>query len=141
MPLALLQQVETTVDELLTETEQFHGLSRSRWAYGAEGKVFLRVNRRCLQPGSSEMMPVIELATIDIEEGHQGKGLFRKVLTCLEAKAVAAGRGVFVENTVNEILEDAMRRYGYQQREHCEPPCFWKGPAELIAQPAKKFKP
>lgn len=131
MPSDLLQTVAQELPSLVEESLRLNGLSRSRWFQATEGKVYLRVNRRALEEGARELSPVLELASIELHPSHRGKGIFKEVLAHLEQQAVALGRGVFVENTLEDILEGALGRYGYHRRQHVEPPCFWKGHDEL----------
>ncbi len=141
MPSDLLQTVARELPSLLEESQRLSGLSRSRWFQAAEGKVYLRVNRRALEDGARELSPVLELASIELHPACRGKGIFREILTHLEKQAVELGHGVFVENTLEDILEGALDRYGYHRRKHVEPPCFWKGHDELAAQHRPRSAP
>lgn len=141
MSTSLLAAVEQGLPSLLEESQRFRSMCRSRWFEGDDGKVFLRVNRRYL--AADTILPVLELATIEVAEQCRGQGVFRQVLEHLEKQAVTLGRGVFVENTLEPILEAAMERYGYHRRANDELPSFWLGPEELAAkhQPRRSPRP
>ena len=103
------------------------------WVYGDEGQVYIRVTKRVL---NGNLHHTIDVATVDVDEEYQGKGVFRSLLQAVEEFAAQHERSVFLESVLNEQLLDVLPRYGYQSVENSCPPCFVKTPASL--RPARR---
>jgi len=57
----------------------------------------------------------ITLASIDVDEAHQGQGRFSNYLATIETFAKAEGLNILVECVVNPFLPTALLRRGYQK--------------------------
>ena len=70
-------------------------------------------------------VPTLDLANGGVLKEERGKGHFTAFLERVEQAAKSLGRRVYVENVLNPILADFLRRRGYLERGHEECPCFW----------------
>jgi predicted GNAT family N-acyltransferase len=64
----------------------------------------------------------MEIGSVQVKEEYQGKGLFKEFLRVWEEIAKAKGRDVFIECVHSEILQEMLKRHGYEQVDEN----FWK---------------
>lgn len=72
--------------------------------------VYLRVTSRFIE---GKMLPTIDIGTIEVFPGHEGKGVFTRLLKNIEAMADNNGRTVYVESIVNPELAKSLVKRGY----------------------------
>lgn len=130
----IIGELSTTLEGLIAQQEEGRmGFARTTWIYGKEAHVFVRATKRVLPQNNGEnaMVFTLDLASIDVMEKYQNKGVFRQVLQEVERVAALHGRSVYVESILNDILEQALPRYGYHLLPHSLPPAFYKSSSEL----------
>lgn len=130
----LLDLIRQGLPALEKESASMSGATRTCWFEGREGKVYLRVSRRAFD-GQAGLVPVVDLANVEVAAPFRGRGVFRELLAALEEQAAALGRGIFVENVFSETLEAALHRYGYHRLDHFGNVCFWK-PLDMGSRPS-----
>lgn len=69
---SLLEAIDKKLPALIQENDRRPSFSRSEWIGGQEGKVYIRAGRRLLDPGSGQLMEVIDIATVELFEEYQG---------------------------------------------------------------------
>jgi hypothetical protein len=132
MPFKVTPLLSKTLETLITEQSGKFGFAKAQWVYGKEANVYVRATRRALpQDQDMVMVPTIDLASIDVGEKYQQKGVFREVLNEVERLAALHDRFVFLESVLNEHLVEALPRYGYHLIPNSLPPAFYKSSAEL----------
>lgn len=72
---------------------------------------YLRVTERVLQ---GEVKPSIDIASIEVTESQQRKGVFSLFLKHIESCADATGRTVYIESILNPDLSAHLKRRGYE---------------------------
>ena len=117
----LAQKLSAQLDAVCTKNSP---IPQRLWVYGTEGKAYIRITQRMISPGN--IHPTIDLATVEIDEQFQNQGVFKKVLEVVEHKAAQYQRCVFVENVLNEVLIEPLKKYGYTMLEDSCPPSFVK---------------
>lgn len=132
--ISLLAAIDQTLPNMIEGHDKISVFARSEWILGEEGKVFIRAGRRLLDPNGTELVKVVDMATIELYEEFQGKGLWSEILTTLEKHAADKGRSLFVENVFSEKIDGSLRRRGYNVKdENGMPYSYWKGAEEIRA--------
>lgn len=88
---------------------QLGQIARQRFYFGPI-ELWARLAARSLG-GTVER--TLDLADVTIKEGFQGQGLFRALLTHMEALAERKGIALYVESITNPIIRQALIRRGY----------------------------
>lgn len=99
---------------------------RNRWLKYPCMEVYVRKSSRVL---SGQLIQCFDIGSVEVDEGYRNKGVFRVFLKRFEQIAAREGKHVFVENALNPLLADMLRRRGYQttlDAIHCE--CFFLPP-------------
>jgi len=133
----LSKNVRPGLEKLIKDSESNHGLSRSVFVYGEEGKVYVRVAKRLLPSAPGELTDVLDLSTIIVEPEMRGKGVFTEVLVEMEKAAAASGRALFIESVLDPYLLMTLPSKGYKPTQGHEGEtgsCFYRSHADLAAQ-------
>lgn len=84
---------------------------RNKWIKSRKMKIYIR---RSMRQVGMKMTPCLDLASVEVDENHRGKGLFTKFLEKFENAAKEMNRVVFVENIQNERLKNFLLRRKYK---------------------------
>lgn len=144
MQFELSQNVGPVLARLIEDSEAAYGLSRSTFARGVEGKVYVRVAKRVLPSAPGELTDVLDLSTIVVEPQMRGKGVFTEVLVEMEKAAAISGRALFIESVLDPYLLMTLPSKGYRPTQGNEGEtgsCFYRSHADLAAQWAPAAAP
>lgn len=131
--MSLSLELSAVLDRMLSTPSRF---PQRQWVGAEEGKVYVRVTTRVI---NGQTCPTIDVASVEVEREHEGKGVFKSLLAVAEEKAAQHSRVVFVESVLNDVLLQVLPRYGYTEVEGSLPPSFCKTPEpEPIIRPRKK---
>lgn len=73
--------------------------------------VYVRRSKRYLD---KQMVECLDFATVEVDEGHRGKGHLTKFLLRFEKEARRLGRVVYVESILEPRLVPFLARMGYK---------------------------
>jgi hypothetical protein len=114
---------------------------RNAWLELEEpASLYLRKANRVI---AGEKVKTLDLATVEVQEEHQGKGVFKGLLKSLEKKVVSGDfDGLYVENILEPRLSSYLKSKGYALVGGDEiAPCLFKSKRALVmeAQPWAEF--
>ena len=96
---------------------------RNQWIYEKFLHAYVRRSQRLL---NGKMDFCLDIASVEVDEKHRGKGIFVKFLTKAEQEAKKMNRKVFVESILNEKLLNFLLNRGYVMCENSNPPSVFK---------------
>src|SRR5690606_30188872 len=96
---------------------------RSCWVESSEAKVYIRISKRYID---GQITECLDLATIEVFENSQNKGVFKEILQKMEDFATKNNLLLYVENVLNDLLSEKLETYGYKQINSDITPCFIK---------------
>ena|ERR1700693_5322937 len=100
------------IEQMLTAQPKGHTIFRRTYMLPNILEVYLRLNQRLIHGTPCR---TLEIANVAIAPWAQGKGVFSALLYGLESIALRNGWVLFVENVINDILLDALRRREYER--------------------------
>lgn len=83
------------------------GMDR-QWLLFETAQVYMRISPRHI---TGVLTPVIQIANIDVGEGHERKGCFTRLVTAIRD---IDGRMLFIENVLERAFADALVRRGWR---------------------------
>lgn len=88
--------------------------ARAQWITADKGRLSVYV-RKSTRFNREDRTPLscIDVATVNVREGEEGKGTFKRFLREVEQLARVSGRSVYVESVMNERLQGFLQRNGY----------------------------
>lgn len=100
-----------TLAEIVDRLER--GVRYNGWAYFPKYRLnlYYRITHRAIE---GKMLASIDLATIEVDDGFRGQGLFTQFLVEVEKLAVEYNRVVFVESILNPKLLDFLKNQNYR---------------------------
>lgn len=120
----ILNNFYNTLTQIISNTKksknsynQFNG-----WIDSEFYKVYIRITSRFI---NGKIHETIDIGSISVNEEFQKKGIFTAILKACEEKAKECNMTVFVENVLNEIISNKLKRIGYLTVENVEN-CFYK---------------
>lgn len=91
------------------------------WLKTLKMRVFVRKSRRVLLKGQP-IVNVLDIATVEVNENHRRKGLFKNFLEY--AEKVNPWDAIFIENAFNDFLRDYLEKNDWQRA--ITPLCYFK---------------
>lgn len=98
------------VRDTLLEFTRTGQRTSGKWFQFGELKVYLRVSQRFHIEGA---VLALDVASVEVEPKHQGKGIFSGFLKTVEQVAVERNLYVFVESIMNPLLVEYLPTRGY----------------------------
>ena len=95
---------------MMNFTEFTKSKLRNQWIKEPHMQVYVRKSRRFV---NDELIPCFDVASIQVKESHQGKGLFTNFLKMVEEYSAENSLIVFVESVLNVRLRKFLERNGY----------------------------
>lgn len=92
-------------------------------------KCYVRRTTRFL---NRRIYDTLELASVEIPERYQGRGLFAAFMKEFEKTASVHGLVVYVESILNFQLYQQLLKHGYVEVKGSHPSCLYKAPTGVI---------
>lgn len=80
------------------------------WFQHSVGSIYFRSTSHYFKSFPDNLIPTLDIATIDIKQKWQGKGVFTKLIKSLRE---STDKTLFVESTHNERLADHLKKVGW----------------------------
>ncbi len=96
---------------------------RNRWFHGPHIGMYLRRTRRVID---DNVVETIDIANVEVDEAHQGKGIFTEYLSVIESLAIWNHLTVYMENILNPKLAEFMFKRGYIRPDKIRDVCVYK---------------
>jgi GNAT superfamily N-acetyltransferase len=98
---------------------------RNAWIYEQDIAIYVRRSMRFI---NDTTVLCLDLASVEVAEHVQGRGVFTAFLYRFEQEAKKMNRAVFVESILNKRLENFLLKKGYIQHPHSTDicPCLYK---------------
>ena len=96
-----------------------------RWFVCEEMSVYVRRNCVCIE---GEFRPMMQVASVVVEDEFRGQGLFTRFMAKLFEMKLGAYEGVYVENVLNDDFQDWFRDRGWNEITygHVNVCSYWK---------------
>ena len=83
------------------------------WLHTDHMEIYIRKGRHLI---NGKIKLTLDVANVQVEEAHQGKGIFRNYLNRIESESVKYGfEGVMVESILQKRLLPFLKGRGYEQ--------------------------
>ena len=100
---------------------------RNQWIREKDISIYVRKSVRYL---NEEYFHCLDIASVEVDEGKRGEGIFKQFLLRFERTAKECGRVSFIENVQNLRLRDYLLKEGYNydssSNSSCFSPCVFK---------------
>ena len=101
-----------TDESVLHEMVKFLSSSkRAAWIYGDYMHIFVRKSKRFIRHETTILENCFDLANINVEEEHQGKGIFSDVL--VQFVHEFPHLNIYIESIINPSIEHICRKHGF----------------------------
>jgi hypothetical protein len=100
------------------------GVFSNEWINGEGFKAYVRKSER-LDPNTGEVLPTLDIASIEVSREQRGQGTFRDVLASAIETAQRNGiQAVYVENVLTDQFASFFRNAGWTEDSRYGPPSF-----------------
>ena len=104
------------VNNIITQLLNFYkGNSRNQWIFNEYLKMYVRKSQRYF---NSQILPFIDIASIEIGESYQGQGLFPMILD--KILQFFESENIFVESILNPKLEKILKDKGFVKQDEID---------------------
>lgn len=110
------------LDKFITQPERNPMKVKAVWLKTPEMQIFVRRSRRVFQKGESVIHTALDIATVEVYEEHQRKGLFKNFLEY--AEKINPWDAIFIENVFNDFLRNYLEKNDWQRA--ITPLCYFK---------------
>lgn len=101
-----------TDEKLLHEMAKFLASGeKANWIYGEHTHFFVRKSLRFIREDNFKLEECFDLANINVDEEHQGKGIFSWVLEQLVTEF--PDMNIYIESIQNPAVEHICRKHGF----------------------------
>ena len=84
------------------------------WVHEPHMAIYVRRSQRILTSDQPALTPCLDIASVEVDDGHRGRGLFTDFLTRFERSAKKLKCAVYVESIQNIRLEKFLGERGYK---------------------------
>ena len=86
---------------------------RNQWIQEGKLRAYVRKSVRLLDSKSPTATPCLDIGSVEVDENHRGKNIFKQFLSKFELKAKKLNRAIYIESILNPRLTKFLLSNGY----------------------------